>query len=154
MFCLWGGGLLVFAGEIRGATHPDEQVRERSSGVFGDVDRWDDPVSLLPSQPVGGGAPLMFPGELDDFGLGVPDSGQHFCDASLGKKPKRKSSHLQRHCPVRMSYSCIPHPILQYLAAMTLQDGVTSCLFCVGTYSCIYGATPPPQRYSSPFPLK
>lgn len=91
MFCLRGGRLCVFARKIRGVTHPDEQVREGSSGVFGDVDRWDDPVSLLSSQPVGAGAPLVFPGELDDFGLGVPDSGQHFCDASLEKKtPKER----------------------------------------------------------------
>lgn len=86
-----GGRLRGFAGKSGGATHPDEQVWEGSSGVFGDVDRWDDPVSLLSSQPVGGGAPLMFPGELDDFGLGVPDSRQHFCDASLGKNPKERA---------------------------------------------------------------
>lgn len=153
MFCLRGGRLCVFAREIRGATHPDEQVWEGSSGVFGDVDRWDDPVSLLPSQPVGGGAPLVFPGELDDFGLGVPDSGQHFCDASLEKKPKRKISHLQRHCPVTSGCRI---PVSPISCCHDAAGWSHSCLFCVGTYRRIFRALQPPLSVipSCPFPLK
>lgn len=103
----------VFAEKICGVTHPDKHVREGSSGVFRNVDRWDDPVSLLSSQPVGSRSPLMFPGELDDFGLGVPDSGQHFCDASLepNKKELTSTASLSGN-NVMMSYSCIADKIL------------------------------------------
>ena len=55
-------------------THPDKHLGEWPSGVFGHVDWWDDPVSLLPTQTVGGRAPQMLPGELDESGLRVPCS--------------------------------------------------------------------------------
>lgn len=58
----------VFDEIMSSVTHSDKHVGERSSGVFRDIDRRDDPVSLLSPQPIGRRAPLMFSRKLDNLG--------------------------------------------------------------------------------------
>lgn len=69
-------------------THSDKHMREGSSGVFRHIDGRNDPISLLSPQPVGSGASLMSLRKLDNSGLGVPDSWQHFFNANLKKRGK------------------------------------------------------------------
>lgn len=79
-------GCVVFAEIIQTVTHSDKHVREGSSGVLRHIDRWDDPISLLSPQPIDRGASLMSPSKLDNSGLGIPHSRQHFFNANLERK--------------------------------------------------------------------
>lgn len=74
-------------------THSDKHVGEGSPGVFWHIDGWDDPVPLLSPQPIGRWDSLMSSRELDNSGLGVPYSWQHFFKADL--KQKSQPCHVK-----------------------------------------------------------
>lgn len=115
----------IFAEIIQTVTHSDKHVREGSSGVFRDIDRWDDPISLLSPQPICRGAPLMFSRKLDNFGLWVPDSWQHFFNTNL----KWKTQHIKPHLILNNTRDHLKNAILPWQVGRWIFK-MTSFLFC------------------------